>query len=261
MKLFNFDNAKTRKGEAFGYSTAILYLAPASLSGENLCKFSTKECRELCLNTAGMGVFKKIQDARIRKTKLMLEQPDIFWAQVSHEIELHKKLCERHSRKLGRKIKPCVRLNGTSDIWNTDMETIMHRHRDVQFYDYSKDVKRVTSYRRGDMPSNYYLLYSCSGTPQSIAHAEWFLAEGVNVAVVFDTKKGKPLPLLWNNFPVIDGDVHDLRFLMSERGLIKRGAAHDEPYSEGNVVGLRAKGKARNADSGSNHFVQKGEQS
>lgn len=256
MKLFNFDNAKTRKGEAFGYSTAILYLAPASLSGENLCKFSTAECRELCLNTAGMGVFKTIQDARIKKTKLMLESPDIFWAQISHEIELHKKLCQRHSLKLKRKIKPCVRLNGTSDIWNTDMQTIMYRHSDVQFYDYSKDVKRVMQYRLGKLPPNYFLLYSCSGTKQSIDHAKWFLSEGVNVAVVFDTKKGEPLPQTWNYFNVIDGDMHDLRFISDERGKLQHCAAHDEPYSEGNVIGLRAKGKARHADG--SVFVQKG---
>ena len=33
--------------------TAILYLAPAKLSGYNVCRFSTPECRMGCLNTSG----------------------------------------------------------------------------------------------------------------------------------------------------------------------------------------------------------------
>ena len=55
------------------------------------------------------------------------------------------------------------------------------------------------------------------------------MAHGVNVAVVFDTRKGQPLPTTWHGVPVIDGDQHDLRFL-------------DNPNS---VVGLRAKGPAK----------------
>jgi hypothetical protein len=63
------------------------------------------------------------------------------------------------------------------------------------------------------------------------------LEHGINVAVVFDTKRGRELPLTWRGWPVIDGDVSDLRFL-------------DESPR---IVGLRAKGKARGDESG---FVQ-----
>ena len=62
--------------------------------------------------------------------------------------------------------------------------------------------------------------------------------KGLNFAVVFDTAKGQPLPAQFNGIPVIDGDIHDLRFL-DQKGVI---------------VGLRAKGKARKDTSG---FVQK----
>ena len=58
---------------------------------------------------------------------------------------------------------------------------------------------------------------------------------GVNVAVVFDTKKGQSLPENWNGYPVYDGDDTDVRFL--------------DP-KDGYVIGLRAKGKARKDTTG-----------
>ena len=56
---------------------------------------------------------------------------------------------------------------------------------------------------------------------------------GINVAVVFTTSRSEALPETWNRFPVIDGDLHDCRFL--------------DPT--GVVVGLRAKGVAKGAQS------------
>lgn len=66
------------------------------------------------------------------------------------------------------------------------------------------------------------------------------LNHGIRVAVVFDTKKGQPLPKLWEGIPVIDGNLYDTRFL--------------DPKDV--VVGLRAKGKAIRSVSG---FVQAAE--
>ena len=56
-------DAKTSKGEKFGYLTAILYLSPATESGlthksgapVNLCPFATQGCMTSCLYTAGRG--------------------------------------------------------------------------------------------------------------------------------------------------------------------------------------------------------------
>ena len=69
--LITEQNAKTTKGEQFGYLTGILYMAPHSIvKGINICPFSTEECRAACLYSAGRGKFSNVQAARIRKTKL-----------------------------------------------------------------------------------------------------------------------------------------------------------------------------------------------
>jgi hypothetical protein len=60
------------------------------------------------------------------------------------------------------------------------------------------------------------------------------MERGENVAVVFSSKKGEDLPVTWQGREVIDGDLHDLRFLDGKN----------------KVVGLRAKGKARKDGSG-----------
>jgi hypothetical protein len=69
------------------------------------------------------------------------------------------------------------------------------------------------------------------------------LAHGVNVAVVFNVERGHDLPTHWQGYTVIDGDMHDLRFLDK----IPQGSA--SPV----IVGLRAKGKAKKDSFG---FVQ-----
>lgn len=245
-QLFNFDNAKTKKGNHLGYSTAILYLAPSDMSGVvNVCKHATKECREDCLVFAGLaGIFPKINAARVHKTKWMHMYPDTFWAKVDREILNHENLCYRNTKRLKRKLKPCVRINGTSDIWNEHMQTIMHRYPDVQFYDYSKDIKRIIEWTMGKLPLNYHLTYSYGGGNTN--NAFWCLDNGVNVAVVFDVKRGDKLPAHHWGHDVIDGDTHDLRFLNKPQG------------NRGRIIGLRAKGKAAGKEGRSNSFIQKG---
>lgn len=240
MSLFTFANAKTSKGEVMGYRTAILYLAPADIAGANLCKFSTAECRELCLNTAGRGAFTSIQNARIKKTREMHSNMDWFFSQLQREIKSLVKWCQLHG------MKPCVRLNGTSDIYTAHHERLIRNFPSVQFYDYAKDTKRMDKFMRGELPLNYHLTYSFSGTKQSLLFSRAVLSKGFNVAVVFDTKRGAALPIEWNGFRVKDGDTHDLRFL-------------DTPFvNDGNgvVVGLRAKGRARKVKASVSSFVQ-----
>jgi hypothetical protein len=235
-------DAKTIKGEKLGYMTGIMYLAPDTTSGiANTCPFATEGCRKACLFTAGRaGIFPKINQARIAKTASFKFSRPEFMDQLGKNI---KALV----RKAGREgYKPAVRLNGTSDLpWEnvktSEGKNIFEQFPDVQFYDYTKNPGRMDQYVKGEMPSNYHLTFSRSESndPATIE----ILKNGGNAAVVFDTKKGYALPKEWNGFKVIDGDESDVRFI----------------DGKSQVIGLRAKGKARKDTSGFVLNVEPGE--
>ena len=72
--LLNIDkNAKTIKGQSLGYMTGVLYLAPHTLSGYQVCPSASIGCIAACLNTAGRGAMNCTQVARIRKTQMFFE--------------------------------------------------------------------------------------------------------------------------------------------------------------------------------------------
>ena len=153
-KLLNIDkNAKTIKGQAYGYMTAILYLAPSDLSGFNVCSMASKGCKSACLNTAGHGAFSNVQLGRINKTRWFIQERNTFLTQLKREINNFI----NYARK--KDLIPCVRLNGTSDIsWETT--GIFEEFPHIQFYDYTKIYKRAVKYVNGQLPSNYHLTYS-----------------------------------------------------------------------------------------------------
>lgn len=224
--LITFDNAKTTKGESLGWLTGILYLAPFNVSGRNVCPHATPECAALCLYSAGRGAMDSVQQARIAKTKRFHADPKAFVERLDCDIVRARGKAKRQRMKLA------VRLNGTSDLpWeNLGGErkvSLMERHPDLTFYDYTKNPERMHRYLNGELPENYKLTFSRSEKNEDAAVAVTRL--GGNVATVFATPKGDTLPDTYLGAPVIDGDEHDLRFL--------------DP--EGVVVGLRAKGKAK----------------
>ena len=128
MQLLSTANPKIQKGTARGYLSFILHLAPADLSGREVCPKRTAGCTAACLNTAGRGgMFKRgettnvIQKARIRKTKMFFEQRDAFMLQLEKDINKGIKQAER----LG--LKPVFRLNGTSDLsWEKYGLSLIH---------------------------------------------------------------------------------------------------------------------------------------
>jgi len=89
MKPLTVANAKTSKGEPLGYLTGILYLAPSNESGvKNTCPFASKGCAQGCLYTAGRAqIFPHIQEARIRKTKLLVSSRAEFLNQLRADIK------------------------------------------------------------------------------------------------------------------------------------------------------------------------------
>lgn len=227
MKLLTTQNAKTTKGESLGYLTGILYLAPGKQAGRiNVCPHASPDCLKLCLYTSGMGSFSNVQASRIAKTRLFHASPKAFVETLAKDIAALVKKAE----KLG--MIPAIRLNGTSDLpWEAlggDLGVnLMDRFPGVQMYDYTKNPARALAFARGEMPANYYLAFSRSETNHE-AVARIARANG-NIAAVFSTRKGQPLPTSWAGLPVVDGDEHDLIFT----------------HGQSVVIGLRAKGKAK----------------
>ena len=222
MKLLSTGNPKLMKGEKKGYLSFVLHLAPADISGKEVCPKRTAGCTAACLNTAGRGGIMKagettnvIQEARIRKTKLFFQDRDQFMADLESDIRKGIKQAEKKG------MIPCFRLNGTSDLaW--EKYGIIEKFPEVQFYDYTKVRNRKVAHL-----NNYHLTFSkADGNDMDVRLAA---SSGMNVAAVF-----KELPETYIGRTVINGDDTDLRFL--------------DP--KGVIVGLKAKGKARKDTTG-----------
>ena len=227
FKLLSTANPKIQKGTKMGYLSFILHLAPADLSGREVCPKRTAGCTAACLNTAGRGgMFRRgentniIQQARIRKTKYFFEARDYFMMDLYEDI----KKAIRYAEKRG--LKPVFRLNGTSDLswekYTINENNIFELFPDVQFYDYTKVLgRKVSKYK------NYHLTFSAAdGNDADVQRA---MDAGMNVTVVFDK-----IPAEYKGKPVFDADETDLRFL--------------DP--KGVVLGLKAKGRAKKDTTG-----------
>ena len=222
MKLLNSGNHKTIKGEKIGWRTYGLHLAPHTLAGRNVCAHASAGCAAACLNTAGRGIMHSVQEARIKKTKWFFEDRLAFTLQLIKEIKSRKKSAIKNN------LTPCFRLNLTSDLpWEN--LSVMLPFPFLQFYDYTKDKKRMLRHLNGELPPNYYLTYSRSEETRD-EEIHDLCDKGGNVAIVFRDH----LPSEWQGIKVVDGDINDLRFL--------------DGYSK--IVGLRAKGLAKKDETG-----------
>lgn len=199
---------KHKKATAYHELTYSLYLAPAKLSGYEVCAKRNKECTSLCLNESGMNRMsmkdEAITKSRIAKTKLFFEHREFFMAWLIDEITTaHIK-----ARTLGYKFS--VRLNNTSDISpamfyvkrGVKSINILELFPAVQFYDYTKVLNRIELTKKY---SNYDLTFSYSG--YNINECQLALESGVRVAVVF-----KQVPSKFWGLKVIDGDAYDMRY-------------------------------------------------
>lgn len=226
-KLLAIDtNAKTVKGQKKGYMTGILYLAPADMSGFNVCPQASAGCKAACLNTAGRGAFSNVQASRLSKTLWYFNDRASFMSQLVKDIDALIRKANREG------FIPVVRLNGTSDIpWEripvAGMPNIMALYPDVQFYDYTKITKRAVAHALGEMPDNYHLTFSA--TEANGYDCDTILLLGGNVAAVYRVP-----PEGMGKHGYVNGDESDLRFL--------------DPA--GVTVVLKAKGKARKDTSG-----------
>jgi hypothetical protein len=223
-------DAKTIKGEPYGIRTGVLYMAPANISGYEVCHSRTKGCSAACLFTAGQGRFQNVKQGRLRRTYQFLLRQEEFMDTLHTEIARYAFKAEKDDMQFA------VRLNGTSDI---AYENVPFRHGniftsfpDIQFYDYTKRIFRLPAIL--EIP-NYHITFSRAETKANQADVEKALQLGVNVTVVFRKK----LPAIYLDYPVVDGDRHDIRFW-------DKFKAADGPV----IIGLTAKGLAKKDTSG-----------
>lgn len=202
-------SAKIMHSKEFSHQyTYGLYLAPAKTSGYNTCSHSTPECRMGCLNTSGrvaIEIFSgqnRIQNARIKKTRLFYEHQDFFMAWLIAEIKSAQAKAKRDHFFFS------VRLNCTSDIdWANvryQGQTIFEIFSDVSFYDYTKNHNKFAG-----KPENYHLTLSYTG--RNWLQCEAALKQGINVAMIFNVKKESDLPTVFNGYNVANGDLTDYR--------------------------------------------------
>ena len=194
-------NTKLAKNTLKTYGLSLL---PHTLNskGVNLCRFSTKECRVMCLNQSGRSGFDSVQKARLEKTDYFVSDREGFMKQLWNELD-----------SINKKGKAAVRLNVVSDVdWESEFENYEKSLADfpnIVFYGYTKDP--FIAMKNG---VNQHLTFSFSGG--NWAWCEKFLREGVcNVAVVFKNS----IPDTYKGFKVINGDLSDERFL-DEKGVI-----------------------------------------
>jgi len=229
MKLLSINqDSKTIKGLKKGYLTGIMYLAPYTLGGKNICPFAKAAgCINACLNTAGRGIFNNVQNARLNRTKLFHNDINAFMNTLA--LEIHA--LEKTAIKKG--LIPVIRLNGLSDIeWENirfNYEFIHNKIRsvtifelfpDIQFYDYTKNPNR------DQLPKNYDLTFSYSNKPEFQKFNELAIKKSMRLAAVFSDQN---LPAYFMGLPVLNGDESDLTFLAPKNI----------------ILGLYAKGKAK----------------
>ena len=220
--LLNIDNnAKTVKGQKYGFMTAILYLAPSNQSGFNVCPQASKGCKKACLYTAGHGAYDSVKQGRINKTLWYIQERKTFLDKLRKEINAFIKKAK------SKGLVPCIRLNGTSDI-SWENTGLIDEFKSIQWYDYTKVYKRALKFVNGTLPKNYHITYSLNEDNKKQAFD--ILKKGGNISVVFR----KSLPTQFNGYKVVNADTNDLRFL--------------DPINS--IAGLVAKGKAKNDFSG-----------
>jgi hypothetical protein len=192
-------NAKLVKNERESF---IMYLSPHTNNskGINLCINASEECILLCLYDSGFAsVFASVNEARQRRTEFYVTDKEKFIKQLA--LEINMAILEADGKEV------LFRLNGTSDL---DFLYMLKKYADfdfmltpdnVFFYDYTKILGKVKKYSH--CTDKYRLTFSFSGTNKDECIEA--LELGANVAMVYK----KNMPLVWNGFEVVNGDISD----------------------------------------------------
>ena len=200
-------NTKMRKDEKENYLSYSLNLLPHknTIGGKtvNLCPWAGK-CSDPCVGKGGHFGMKNgtAYHKQYMNTLLFTHERELFFTRLVQDLKQVAKIQAKKNKKVA------IRLNAYSDLNFHKLskrylkECIFEMFLDIQFYDYTKDVKKFVENNK----SNYHLTYS---------HDEKGKFFGSNTAVVFEE-----LPKTYKGLPVFDGDITDLRFLDPENHII-----------------------------------------
>ncbi len=232
------DNGKLAKTAGTHYRVAGLSLAPADISGHEMCP-ARGECVDYCVGkTAGrVVIWDSVMKARIRRTKLFVNDRPTFRKLLWDDVRKLRDTAMEENREYG------CRLNTFSDqAWETIEPELFVEFSDGYFWDYTKIRGRMNKFLEGNFPKNYHLCFSLSErTPRGYAGRVLELGGTVAAAIDISIRSSDELPSRFVvdgvAYPTIDGDISDLRFT-------------DVP---GHVVLLRAKGNLLSRD---NKFVR-----
>ena len=225
-KLLN-SNPKLEKSNKYEVLTKGLALAPSFISEYNTCNFASLGCGLGCLNFSGHGQEHMLHNgkhnvliARIIRTILYYEYREQFLKQLHKEIKTFSNYVHNQNIKNNTQLICGIRLNVLSDIlWEKIDITLFNDNPNITFYDYTKNPNRNVSH----IP-NYNLTFSRN--EMNDLYCEQAFNNNMNVAIVFDIKKGYTIPKTFRNKNVLDGDLHDARFLDNNNhyvGLRKKG--------------------------------------
>jgi hypothetical protein len=229
LSLLTKPGANLKMAKDNRYIAVGLSLAPHDISGYNTCPKATDGCKAACIFKTGNGLYPSVTQKRIWRTKLFFEQRKLFIQLLSQDMAAVAAYAKKKDSKLA------VRLNVFSDIkWYKILgSSFFSRHSNVSYYDYTKVESTMNDYVSGLLPANYHVTFSASESNATFCAR--VLALGFNVAKVFGLSRqqwvrSRPTSFLMGGtpYPVIDGEVSDLRFL----------------DAKGVIVGLYAKGKA-----------------
>lgn len=201
-------NLKLEHSGSDSVATWGLTLSPAETSGWNVCRYSTAGCRAACLATSGKGAFAPQQAGRRWKTKWLAADPASFLRVLVAEIDA---IPVEKWTAAGWLV--AIRLNVLADLpWEQIAPWILKRiqARGIFAYDYTK----WPSARR-DRAVALSVGYDLS-TSVSEKTTEREIRTARRPVVVFDVKRGAPLPATYMGRQVVNGDASDARFLDAE---------------------------------------------
>ena len=204
-------NSKLKKSNIKTYP---LNLMPADSSGiMNTCPWATKQCKDLCLHTAGNPAWQVNKNSgRTARTYAFKFARAEFMAALAFDIM--------------NKIKNsddtvAFRLNTTSDIpWekqtiNVDGKDVflMEYFKDASFYDYTKGYDRMSNFLDKNLPSNYHLTYSLNESNDT--EALDVVERGGNVAACVKYKGELPKTFTLKGIAIRthNADEHDYRVI------------------------------------------------